>query len=284
MARFDWYQGTARADVSDLRAVLLGVAPSGVWEPLKKAPHGYAFGDRLVDADGPVLSVWWGGMHAHPHFVVSGETAQLAAQVLRADLPAHSVSRADVCIDYADEGAYERLQGLAVSVAKDKGVKVSTAGDHLLTMKGRTCYLGAASSHTRMRLYDKAEELRSKYAADPIRLAAVPEHLARIESQVRPQTREAKSAAALADPLVLMGSAAWMRVLMKLVADIDLHPFEAARSWRQSDDDRAYAALCAQYGGLLRRRREDLGSWDCVGLQIGADLDEREQATKRAKR
>jgi len=280
MARFDWYQATVRAEVGDLRACLFDLVQAGDWEPLKRAPHGYAFGDRLVDADGPVAQIWWGGTHAHPHAVISGEAAQPASELLRARLPDHSVSRADACIDYDEAGAYDRLQGLAVNVARDRRIKVGTAGDHLVTKQGRTVYLGATSSHTRLRLYDKAAELRARFAADPVRLATIPAELARLECQVRPQTQEAKRAAAVVDPVTLMGSASWMRELMRHVAGLDLAPFVAGRVWRQADDDRAYAAVLAQYGGLFRRIAAVQG-WECIGPQIRDDLAEREEATRR---
>lgn len=284
MARFDWYQGTVRAEVGDLMACLKDLGVSPVWESLRKAPHGYAFGSKLADASGPLAQVWWGGTHAHPHAVITGESAQAGAELLRAELPDHSVARADVCEDYADPGAFDRLQGLAVGVARDKGVKVGTAGDHLLTLKGRTCYLGAPSSHTRLRLYDKAEELRQQFAQNPVKLAQVPQELARLEVQVRPQTPEAKRRAALVEPMVLMGSAAWTRELMRQVAGLELEPFIAGKVWRQCDDDRAYSALLAQYGGLLGRLAEDHGSFEMLGRQIGCDLAERREALKRAKR
>lgn len=283
MARFDWYQGTVRAEVPEVRAVLSDLAPGGAWEPLRKAPHGYGFASRLVGADGPVASLWWGGTHGHPHVVLTGETAQPGAQLLRTHLADHSVSRADACIDYADPGAYDRLQGIAVDLARDRRIKCGTAGDHLVTLRGRTMYLGATSSHTRLRLYDKAEELRQAFALDPVKLAQVPDELARLECQVRPATPEAKRAAAVADPIELMGSAAWMRELMRLVAGLELHPFEAARPWRQSDDARAYAAVLAQYGGLFKRMKADAGSWECVGLQIGSDLAERDESARRGR-
>ena len=281
MARFDWYQATVRAPVEVVQGCLSRLAP-GSWEPLARAPHGYSFGARLVAQDGPVATLWWGGCHTHPHAVTSGEMAQAAAELLRADLPDHSVSRADACEDYAEPDAYDRLQRIAIGVAKDRGIKVGTAGDHLVTLKGRTVYLGATSSHTRLRLYDKAEELRQQFALDPVRLAAVPEHLARFEVQVRPQTPEAKLAAAKVDPLVLMGSAAWTRELMRQVAGIELHPFECGKVWRQSDDDRAYAAVLAQYGGLLRRIAAVQG-WEALGLQIRDDLEARDLAKRVRK-
>ncbi len=279
MARFDWYQATVRDEVPALQACLSELAPAGAWEHLAKVPHGYAFGDRLVDGDGAVCTVWWGGCHPYPHAVISGEKAHDGAQLLRTHLPEHTVSRADVCIDYAEPGAYDRLQGLAVGVAKERRIKVGTAGDHLVTMEGRTLYLGATTSHTRLRLYDKAAELRVQYGRDPVRLAQVPPELARLECQVRPQTPQAKMLAARVDPVTLMGSASWMRELMRQVAGLELHPFEAGKVWRQADDDRAYAALLAQYGGLLSRMAATQG-WECLGLQIRDDLAERKAVSR----
>lgn len=276
MARFDWYQASVPAEVPSVLSALEGVGDGRIkWEHMDRAPHGFARGAKLSDMDGPVLQVWWGGCHERPHVVISGDGAPRGADVLRGQFPGHTVSRVDVCEDYAEPGAYDRLQDLALSVAKDRGIRVGTAGDHLVTMQGRTLYLGATSSHTRLRLYDKAAELRGKFAKDPDRLQDVPAELARLECQVRPQTPQAKAAAATADPVTLMGSAAWMRALMRLVSGLDLVPFSAGRVWRQADDDRAYAALLAQYGGLLRRMCEDLGSPECLGLQIMDDLARR---------
>jgi hypothetical protein len=270
--RFDWYQATVEADLSPLMGALLGaVDGKPEWEDLAKAPHGYARGRRLHDTDGQVAMVWWGGTHELPHVVSSGESAPKVAEVLRTQYATkHRVTRADPCIDYADPGAYDRLQQLALGVAKERGIKVNTAGDHLLTFEGRT-------------LYDKAAELRQKLRWSPKRVT-VPDELARLECQVRPQTPAAKYLAARASPIELMGSTAWMRELMLRVGGLDLSPFEAGRPWRQADDDRAYGALLAQYGGLLKRICGDLGSWDMVGRQIGDDLAEREELEQQRKR
>lgn len=279
MARFDWYQATVRTSPGALLEALGGIAVAARWEDLKRAPFGYDFGQRLVDDDGQVCQVWWGRNHDHPHCVFSGETAPGGADLLRGQFAGeHSVSRADVCIDYAEPGAYDRLQASALVVAEARHVKVGTAGDHLLRKAdGRTVYLGGKGSHTRLRIYDKAAELRAQYDRDLVKLATVPEHLARLEVQVRPQTPVAKAAAAQADPVVLMGSAAWMRALMLEVAGLELEPFQAGRIWRQSDDDRAYMGMLAQYGAMLKRREAAHGSWECVGLQIGADLQLRDR-------
>lgn len=282
MARFDWYQGTVRAAPGAVLEALGGLAESGRWEHLKRAPFGYDVGQRLVDGDGQVCQVWWGGMHEHPHAVFSGESAPAGADVLRSAFAGkHSVSRVDVCIDYAEPGAYDRLQDSALGVAQARGVKVGTAGDHLLTKQGRTVYLGGRGSHTRLRIYDKAAELRDQFANNLTKLLEVPDDLARLEVQVRPQTPAAKAAAAEADPVSLMGSAAWMRELMRQVAGLELAPFVAGRLWREADDDRAYAAVLAQYGGMFERLARSLGSWECVGLQMRDDLAERARLKAR---
>lgn len=280
--RFDWYQATVEAELKplflDLEQACEGPA---AWEPMQRAPHGYKFGQRLNDGDGQVCMVWWGGVHERPHVVSSGESAQFVAEVLRGHYAdSHRVSRADACVDYSEAGAYDRLQGIALGVAEECRVKVGTAGDHLLTKEGRTLYLGAPTSHTRLRLYDKAAELRQKFKGS-MRALDVPAELTRLECQVRPQTPAAKAAAAKVSPVELMGSCAWMRELMRRVSGLELAPFEAGRPWRQSDDDRAYAALLAQYGGLLTRMSVDLGSFDMVGRQIGHDLAEKAARPKR---
>lgn len=284
-ARFDWYQATVQTDLATLKGALEGVCRGAArWEPMERAPHGYGQGDRLHDAEGQVCMVWWAGSHELPHAVASGETAHDVAEVLRGEFGAgrHRVTRADACIDYAEPGAYERLQGIALDVAKDKGIKVGTAGDHLLRHEGRTLYLGAPTSVTRLRLYDKADELRAKLRND-VRALEVPDELARLECQVRPQTPIAKVAASQLSPVELMGSSAWMRELMLRVAGLELAPWQAGRPWRRADDERAYAAMLAQYGGMLARRLGDHGSWDLVGRQIGDDLAVLARAKRRAR-
>jgi hypothetical protein len=282
VARFDWYQATVSAEPRELLNALGGLSDVVRWEDLQRAPQGYGFGRRLVDDDGQVCQVWWGGTHELPHAIFTGEGSPAGADLLRGQFPGHRVTRADVCIDYAEPEAYDRLQGIALAIARDRGIKVGTAGDHLLTLKGRTLYLGAPSSHTRMRLYDKAQQLRDQFASNLVKLAEVPAHLARLEVQVRPQTAVAKQTAGTLDPVSLMGSAAWTRALMLEVGGVELEPFHAGKLWRQADDDRAYHALLAQYGGMLARKMVVHGDWACLGLQIGSDLAER--SAQRARR
>ena len=283
MAAFDWYQATVRAPVDDLLEAL-GGRSERVGLAHGRGHHGYAHSTVLEAVDGFRATVWHGGIHAYPHAVLTGDAAQPGAEIIRAAFPEHFVTRADAREDFADAGAFDRILPQLLEVAKGHRVKVDTRGDHLLTLEGRTVYLGAPSSACRQRLYDKAAELRAKFASDPVKLAQVPEHLARLEAQVRPQTQEAKRAFATIEPLAVMGSSAWLREVWQRVAGLDLEPVQVGKPWRQSDDERAYAYLLAQYGGLLKRVCVDLGTWDMVGRQIGHDLAERERAASQAKR
>lgn len=283
MAAFDWYQATVRAPVDDVLEAL-GSASERVRLSHGRGHHGYAHAAVLEAPDGFRATVWHGGSHPYPHAVLTGDAAQPGAELIRASFPEHFVTRADAREDFGDTGAFDRILPELLQVAKVHRVKVDTRGDHLLTFEGRTVYLGAPSSACRQRLYDKAAELRAKFAADPVKLAQVPAQLARLEAQVRPQTLEARRAFATIEPLAVMGSSAWLREVWHRVAGLELEPVQVGKPWRQSDDDRAYAYLLAQYGGLLERIRGDLGSWDMVGRQIGSDLVERAKADSQAKR
>jgi hypothetical protein len=226
---------------------------------------------------GTVAKVWHGGCHPYPHIVLSGDPTQPGVELIRATYPDHKVTRADACEDF-DRPVFDPIQSAMLQAAKQHRVKVDTRGDHLLTKEGRTVYLGSVKSACRMRLYDKAAELRSKFAKDPIRLAEVPEHLVRLEAQVRPATDQAKRLFAQIEPSEVMGCSAWQREVWRLVMGLEVDPVEVRRPWRQADDDRAYAYMLAQYGKLLKRKFRENGSWECVGLQIGHDLAERAKA------
>jgi hypothetical protein len=202
-------------------------------------------------------------------------------EVIRATFPRHLVTRADACEDFEDPDAFDRLQAICLRAAVDHRVRVDTRGDHLVTMEGRTVYLGAPSSAIRLRLYDKAAELRAKFAQDFETLRCIPPHLARLEAQTRPQGREARERFATIEPMEVMGSSAWLRYVWKAVGGADLTPVQVGKPWRQADDDRAYAYMLAQYGGLLKRRALEAGDWACVGKQLGEDLARREKSRAR---
>lgn len=280
---FDWYQATIPHGVDDVLECL-GSLSEGLKLSHARGHHGYSHTAVLGNEQrGDVARVWHGGSHEYPHAIVSGEWAQPGAELIRAAFPEHKVARVDVKQDFEGADAYDRMQAELLDVAGRRRVKVGTAGDHLLTMKGRTLYLGSTKADVRARLYDKAEEMRSAIAAPGSGVDAmqwyrdvwgVPEHLTRLEAQIRPHTPAAKVAFATIEPVDALGSAAWLREVWKQIAGLELQPVRVGKGWRQSDDERAYRYLLASYGGVLRRRCADLGSWECVGLQLGCDLAE----------
>lgn len=279
MARFDWYQATIPAPVHDVLEAL-GSLKDGLQLARGRGMHGFAHEARLDDELGTVVKVWHGGCHPYPHVVFSGESTQAGVELIRTVYPDHKVSRADACEDF-EQPVFDPIQSAMLQAAKQHRVKVDTRGDHLLTKEGRTLYLGSAKSACRMRLYDKAAQLRSQFAKDPLRLAEVPEHLVRLEAQVRPSDERAKRLFSTIEPSEVMGCSAWQREVWKLVMGLDVDPVQVRKPWRQADDDRAYAYLLAQYGKLLQRKCQEHGSWACLGMQIGHDLAERAKADSK---
>jgi hypothetical protein len=281
MPSLDWYQASIPHPENDVLEALAELH-SGLKLSHQKGMHGYACTAVLgTESEGPVARVMYGGTHEYPHAILSSEWAQPGAELIRARFPVHTVSRADVREDFGEVDAYDRIQSQVLDVARNLRVRVGTAGDHLVTMKGRTCYLGAPSSAVRLRLYDKAAEMRSKLpppkvsGACPIAYGeryGIPEHLTRLEAQIRPHTKEARREFATLEPTEMLGCAHWMREVWRGVAGLELAPVQVGRGWRPSDDERAYRYMLAQYGGVLRRMRADAGSWECVGLQLGTDL------------
>jgi hypothetical protein len=279
VAGFDWYQATVPAPVDDVLEACFDLGGS---IRLEHAKGMQGYGTRtVVMSDGASLGhVMHGGTHTHPHVQFTSDAAQAGAELIRARFPEHFVTRLDAREDFGDEGAFDRMLPVLLQAAERHRVRVDTRGDHLLRREARTVYLGAPSSAVRLRQYDKAAELRAKFASDPVRLATVPQSLTRLEAQVRPQTHLARRAFASIEPMAVMGSSTWLREVWEQIGGLQLEPVQVGKPWRQSDDDRAYGYLLAQYGGLLSRIKDDLGSWACVGQQIGSDLEERRKAKR----
>lgn len=278
MAEFDWYQATVRHPVDDVLEALQNVSERPAMRHAKGV-QGYGVTTILEDSTGPLVRVWHGGTHEHPHVVFSGESTPPGVKVLRSAFPEHSVTRVDVKEDYPGADTFDLFQAHLLAIASQHRLKVGTAGDHLLTKEGRTTYVGSTASAVRVRLYDKAAELRSKFEADPVKLAQVPEHLTRFEAQIKPSDPLIRRGFAQVEPASAFGSSAWLRNAWEKVSGSQVEPLRVTKPWRQSDDERAYAFLLSQYGPVLRRLCQDLGSWECVGLQIGHDLAERDKVS-----
>lgn len=275
--RFDWYQATIPEHplvvIDTLKEAL---APDGdVIEG--RGRHNYLQSFRIRDARGErVAEVLAGGSNGHPNVASSGIFTPGFVDVVRASWPAHRVTRFDSAEDMAQKGALEELEATCRGLAKDLGIKGrAVVPDN--PEEGRTYYLGAPSSDTRVRLYDKTAETRAKLP--PERHSEVPDHWARLEVQVRPR-KEWKQYAAQATPEEAWGFAGWTHELAKraLSLQIDRVTMQAGR---ETDDERAFRYMVMQYGPLLQRMFRDLGTWDCVGLTIGDAIKKHRDQRKR---
>jgi len=280
-AAFDWYQATVRVPLNDLLGAFLAHGDRTALEH-RRGVQGYETMTKLVGGEGlGEVEVWHGGRHPHPHVRLTSDAAAIYAPALRAAYPVHSPSRIDVKEDFAEPGVFDRVLPELIRIAGDHRVAVDARGDHYLTKEGRTLTLGSATSVVKLRVYDKAAELRSKLASDPIRLLQCPEHLTRFEVQVKPPSdpliREMMSTSA---PEKFLGASGFVRDAWQAFGGEQPEAMNASRPYRASDDDRAYAYLLEAFGKLLTRRKDELGSWACVGQQLGDDL----AASSAAKR
>lgn len=274
--RFDWYEPTFETDHDTVLEACREIHPSAVLSPAKAGPnYGLAV---VVTVDGETaIRVQWGGQNGHPHARATSDWAQPFADLVRRELPSHQVSRADVCQDYNDgPGTFDRMAAQLLGLADDMSIKVRHQGDFHRAEDGRTLYLGAKSSAVSSRLYEKGIQMQAGVPQLflPTVRAAYPDDMVRLETQVRPQKKAAKQAAAQLSPAEFVGFARWTQALWQAVEGLDVPRVTAGTAWRPKDHDRAYGFMLQQYRAVLDQMRADLGDWACVGLQIGHDLAE----------
>jgi len=271
--RFDWYQPTISENpivlVETLKASL--AADGEIIEGRGRQNYRQSF--RILDARGErVAEVLAGGSNGDPNVTASGIVTPRFVEVVREFWPEHRVTRFDAAEDMAQEGALDTLEAVCRGLAKDLGIRGrAVVPDD--PSEGRTYYLGAPSSDTRVRLYDKTAETRGKLP--PERHDEVPDHWARLEVQVRPR-KEWKRYAAQATPEQAWGFAGWTHELAKRALSLQIQRI-TMQAGRETDDERAFRFMVMQYGPLLQRMLRDLGSWDCVGLTIGEAIKKHQE-------
>lgn len=288
-ARFDWYSATiddSPASVENTLEVALGCMS------VPATPqHGYEHGRQLLDADRNVrATLLYGGGNGRPHAYASGDDAPAFADVVRSVWPAtlapgaaggHYVTRVDSALDYSDAAAgkpagdaWYRLYRASVAIAKQKNLRIGTAGDWITPdderEHGRTLYLGSAASDVQARLYEKGLQ-QLELARDPDVAAGVDRTWVRLEVRVRPQ-RDARARAATATPLDVWGYSKWTQELLRDVERLDVErvTFEEPR---ETDDERAIEWMVTQYGRMLARTAGTLGGWEALGEELRRRAD-----------
>ena len=251
--------------------------------------HGYSDAVAIEAPSGFQAVAQWGGLHDRLHVFASGSGGQDLAVILRKYYPAHRVTRADVCIDFVDQGSFEKLEGLCRKVADEHRLKRRKIDDDGQGNDGATYYLGAPSSNVRTRLYEKGKQMFTpgvKHAGPVV----LPEGLtddhsvwdwSRLEVQVRPEGA-AREKLATAEPAAFWGASKWTQQLVRCALELNIERVKVGKIWRPSDDERAYRFMVSQYGAMLARYAHALGGWDCLGHTIGNDV--RELARKKARR
>ena len=235
--------------------------------------HGYAQGFDILAPDGVLARVIFGGMNADPHAWASGVRAPFFSTVVR-DLWAdkHHVTRVDICEDFEKAGAWDTLSKAVLEFAERQRLAVKHVGDFHYGVDGRTLYIGSPNSPVRLRLYEKGIQMMKHHPGDVYSRDWV-----RVELTVRPEKPRSYERGSLRDPRVVAASskpedfwgyAAWSRRLSEKLFSLNV-PRVKMQETKMEDDERALRHMAGQYGHVLKRLREKLGTWSAVGRHIG---------------
>ncbi len=275
--KFDWYAATLPGVGPNDALDVISSGMMGHSVEIGRRRLGYAQCFQVQNAGGDtvaeVLCGSVGKNHLETHAVATGESAPQFASVLRGAFPDHRVTRFDAAEDLDEPGAFDQITQTMGRVAADhrvKGLWIRPDDPD----EGATYYLGGKSSAVTCRCYQKGLQLRK--GLHPALRPSVSEHWARLEVQVRPPKALGKVLAATLTPDQAWGFAAWSQDLVLAALKLNVEKIQGLGWKPQTDDEITLDWLCRQYGPLLFRMLNDLGSWECVGLTIGdriAELD-----------
>ena len=267
MIRFDAYTATSEA-IKPGDAVGILAASAGLSAVTLKQGRGFhRFAERIALKDhtgGEFGAVQWGGSHGDRVMVeVKGEHTPEVVERLRSGFE-HRCTRVDACADFDAPRAFERIYRACNAVKKAHRIIGGKAGDwEDFPEKGRTLYLGAKSSTTRLRLYEKGKQAEYAHLSRP--------DWARIEVQVRP-AKEAKTEFSNLSPEQVWGASRWTRDVAAAVLQAHVDPHPAGTTYRRTELETRLGWLCRQYGSSLVELKELLGSWECVGLTLSETI------------
>lgn len=276
--RFDWYEPTLLNVCPSVAMSFVRELLGSCGEEQVRPKRGYDHALKFQRADDVSVQIWWGGRNVHPHCIFTSDFASEAVPAIRCQFPVHQVSRADVCEDM-DTGSstWEMLSAKVIKSADKHGVSIKHVGDFHRAMEGRSLYEGAATSEVRARLYEKGREIQGRVPPEYrglLRRSGWTDSLCRLEFQVRPSCKAGKLRLANLEASECVGFATWARELWLDVRGEDIPVVDVSGTgWKPGNEDRVFYAMLHQYGKMLRRLRDRLGDWDCVGRQIGESLN-----------
>lgn len=233
--RVDWYEATVEVDTRVLlvHLALFCTDDTDVWTMhTGKGRHGYKRQTQLIgpNFEVTVLDLGNGG---YPHVKATGQNAPAVRQVVNAMQVKGRVSRIDIASDALEPWTTAERRVLQYADAHPRMV-ITNVGDFHRGERGRTYYLGAATSEKRVRVYEKGIQMQHD-----------PEWI-RVEFQYRPPDRAAK---AWAFGATLEQLANISRPFVAVRANEGLYaPPHFVRAERQP-----IIALVHQYGRILKR-------------------------------
>lgn len=267
--RFDFYGSTIRDSPDSVISSLADRLGASV--TTGNGLNGFDHSNELrVDRE-VVTRVLHGGVNPFPYAFASGQHTDDFVPIVRGLWPdRHSVSRADAAEDFDQGDAWDLLLRECLAMAEDRSLAIDQQGDWIRGETGRTFYVGSRKSPSHVRLYEKGKQMRG-LAATPEEAEKISRGWVRLELQVRP-VKEGKWAAATAAPEELWGYSRWTKDLAVRCLEMDVDRFDM-NPWRAgSSDGRAWAFMLRQYGPLMLRMEERLGSWEAVSAAMWGAL------------
>lgn len=249
--RWDWYSASIEADFDAALDALCAALNAHPRE--SRGRMNYTHGFELRTDDRTLATLLFGGQNPDPHVVATSQDAdELAAAIRTLGIP-HRVSRADVCIDIDQPGAFDELAAKLRTLAVRSGLKLELIEDPERPDRGRTLYVGSRKGRGFVRLYEKGKK------DDPSRPNWV-----RFEVELKPGLRTEKQHLATLEPLDALGLLRWVRLFVAEQFD-----FAAAaapvRLENVGDDERTLNAMVTQYRNVLARTAWRQGGWDNLG-------------------
>lgn len=260
--RFDAYTATTDELTHDAAVMLLVQAGGPANVTLHQGRGFHQFGERIAVKGyhgDEIGAVQWGGKHGNLVMLEAKGTVTPDVVQLVREYP-HRCTRVDSCADFDSPAVFRKLYRQCRAVKKAHRIMGGKAGDwEDFPEKGRTLYLGAKSSTTRARLYEKGLQPEYEHLKRP--------DWVRLEVQVRPK-REARYEYSQLSAAAVWGASRWTRDLAATILKNHVDPHPAGTVYRQTSDERALNFMCRQYGAHLMRLYGDLGDWESVGLTL----------------
>ena len=228
--------------------------------------NGYERAYNVVRGESVLARVQFGGNSVGTRVwaSASGDRAPAFAEAVRSEFSGHNLLRADVAIDYCEEGAWDSLYALGIETADRFGLKVTHVGDYHRQQDGRTLYIGSRTSAAMKRIYEKGKQTGGN-----------PNHV-RAELELKPQNAKAKQVYSFASPEQMWMATKWTQHVLCVLKGIEgMQPAPPGTIRTLTDDERALEFMAKQYGNILRKKLEALGGdVESFGLFVAGLISE----------